>query len=106
MLVRRLKETFAARQTPADRLWAVVLVLSLLVVLIGAIVIESRIYTQGSRELDYGRGAIDCLSVLVDEDRSFGTPPYCRLNEVVVYYPPAVCEEFFPQVAFCGYKWE
>lgn len=43
------------------------------------------------REIGWQRGSIDCLVMLVDDDRGFAMPPYCLRAEVVPWYPVEVC---------------
>ncbi len=97
-------------QDPKDRLWAVVYVLIVLTLLVGLVVV---VYSEAIRdaidqeqELGFQRGSVDCLSVVVDNDRNFDLPPYCRRVEVLVFYPIEVCNTFFPRNADCSSNWE
>lgn len=44
-----------------------------------------------NREIGWQRGSVDCLELIVDDDRTFAMPPYCVRDEVVPWYPPDVC---------------
>lgn len=108
--LRRLFTALKMGQEPKDRLWAVIYVLIALVMLVGALIISHEVETQHtadtSTNMAFERGSVDCLSVIVDSDRTFQLPLYCQRSEVVVYYPPEVCDEFFHGSDLCGRDWE
>lgn len=107
---KRLSHALRAGQEPIDRLWAAIYVLILIVVLVGITTVyyaESNQNYQGTtRVLGFERGSVDCLSVVIDNDRDFDIPPYCRRSEIVVYYPSEVCEAFFAHSDICSKNWE
>lgn len=99
-----------ARQEPAERLWAAVYALILLVVVVA---ITTVTYAQSHRRdlasetvLGFQRGAVNCMLVIVDNDREFQLPDYCERPEVIIYYPPEVCDAHFNRVNTCGEQWE
>lgn len=98
----RLVEASQMGQEPKDRLWAVIIVISFLVLILGGLMVETRVYLSEGRTLGYKRGAVDCLTVAVDNDTTFDLPNYCYDPKLVVHYPQGACEEFFPDVATCG----
>jgi hypothetical protein len=60
---------------------------------------------EKSRQLGFERGSIDCLTLVVDDDRAFDLPSYCHRAEVIIYYPPDVCRAFLPDEGSCGRAW-
>ena len=96
-------------QEPHDRLWAAVYVLIAIALLAGLTTIiyaeNTRNFLEVAQELDYESSAILCMSVVVDNDRNFDIPRYCDNPEVVVHFPPEVCEVYFTEEATCGDKW-
>lgn len=105
----RIENVGKMHQQPKDRLWAAIFALVVLVLLVGGIVIVSSVKTKSflnaSRDFGHQRGAVECLQVVVDNDRDFGLPEYCSNPEVVVHYPPSVCHQFFPDIEACGTEW-
>lgn len=104
--IHRIVEASKGDQDPSDRLWAAVLVLAAIVFILGGFLVETRLYisdtVEVNRQLDYERGSVDCLSVVVDNDRDFDLPPYCGQIGVIIYYPQEVCDSFFPNSSECG----
>lgn len=47
--------------------------------------------TLANRAIGWERGAIDCLGLAVDNDRTFDLPDYCTRPEVLAFYPLEVC---------------
>ena len=105
----RLIEVGRQGQEPKDRLWAAIAVLALIALLSGGITIiyaeTTRNFLDDGRALGFQRGAVDCLQVVIDDDRTFGLPPYCARPEVRAYYPPEVCDEYFDGTSGCGTLW-
>lgn len=83
-------------------MWAVIIVVSILVFLLGGLILETRFYLSEGRTLGYKRGAVDCLTVLVDGDRDFGLPSYCSDTRLVIYYPAPVCNLYYKELTMCG----
>jgi hypothetical protein len=106
----RISEALRMGQEPKDRLWAVIYVLIVIVLLVGAITViyaeSTRNFLETGRSLGFERGAVDCLTIVVDNDRDFALPQYCQRAEVVVYYPPEVCDTYLPDLPVCGEGWE
>jgi hypothetical protein len=86
----RLEKIAAMNQQPKDRLWAAIIVLAIIALLSGGITIvyseTTRNFLDDGRQLGFQRGAVECMQVVVDNDRTFDLPSYCRLEEVVFYY--------------------
>lgn len=106
----RIFESSKNDQEPRDRLWAAIYVLVVLVMVVGSITVvysqATRDYLETNRVLGFERGSVECLSLIIDNDRRLQLPPYCHRSEVVVYYPPEVCDEFFHGSDLCGRDWE
>ncbi len=102
----RLSKLARMGQEPKDRLWAVVIVLALVVFALGGLLVETRLFLSGERGLGYERNAIDCLEIVVDNDRNFSLPAICFHSQVIVHYPPEVCTAFFINSDDCGIRWE
>lgn len=106
----RVFKSLSMGQDPKDRLWAAIYALILLVIVVGMTSFLGNEQTQDtlseSRTQGFERGAVVCLTVVVDDDRAFAPPTYCKRPEVTAYYPPEVCAEFFDQSAACSEKWE
>lgn len=98
----RLVEASQMGQEPKDRMWAVIFVVSILVFALGGIMVETRMYLSEGRSLSFQRGAVDCLTVILDDDRDFDLPNYCRDPSLVVYYPVSSCDKYFPDIPSCG----
>lgn len=109
-LNERLAVALRMGQDPVDRLWSAIYALVVIILLVGGITVvyaeETRHSHSDIRELGFQRGSVDCLSVVVDNDRTFGLPAYCRLDDIVIYYPPEICDSFFPDAESCGDEWE
>jgi hypothetical protein len=105
----RLVNAFEQEQEPKDRLWAAIFVLVGLVLLLGLITVLYHESTQSfqteGRGLGYERGAIECQQNILDDDRVGGLPGYCGKPEVLVFYPPELCDEYFPTSTICGSQW-
>lgn len=100
----RLFEASKMSQEPKDRMWAVIGVVSILVLLLGGLVLETRLFLSEGRTLGFQRGAVDCMTVLVDGDRDFDLPDYCSDTRLVIYYPDSVCDSYYSELAMCGAK--
>ena len=89
--------------------FALPIVLILVALLSGGITViyseTTRNFLDDGRQLGFQRGAVECMQVVVDNDRTFDLPSYCRLEDVVFYYPPEVCDEFFSGHSSCGRLW-
>lgn len=96
-------------QDPEDRLWGAIYVLiaiALLSAVVTAYYAERTIdFHVTDREGGFQRGAIDCLSVVIDNDRDFELPVYCTKPEVFAYFPPEICEVYLRDEDSCGEKW-
>lgn len=107
---RRTSAVLKEKQESENRLWTAVCVLILLVLLVGTAIVTYERSNQRdiATEINLGfqRGAVDCLSVIVDSKRDFQLPPYCRRPEVIVYYPPEVCDEFLRRSDECSREWD
>lgn len=105
----RIQKVAIQDQQPKDRLWGVIFVVAVLVFALGATTVlysESiQNFLTNGRELGYERGAVECLQVVVDDDRDFELSGYCGKQQVIIYYPPTVCDEYFPGREDCGNKW-
>lgn len=109
-LRKRFTEEVKMGQQPTDRLWAAIAVLALIAILSGLVTViyaeTTRNFLEEGRRLGYERGAVECMQVVVDNDRTFDLPNYCRREDVVFYYPPEVCDEYFGgDSADCGRLW-
>lgn len=106
----RLAKVASMHQQPKDRLWAAIAVLIVIALLSGGITAyyaERTIdFHQTDREAGDQRGAVDCLQVVIDDDRNFGLPSYCARPEIILYFPPEVCEVYFEGAASCGDRWQ
>lgn len=104
------RSTFLARfskaarmnQEPRDRMWGIIIVVTILVLALGALLAETRLFLTEGQTLGYQRGAVDCLILITDDDRRFELPDYCHNGNVVIYYPDIVCDEFFSEDERCG----
>lgn len=92
-------------QEPIDRIWGIILALVIVVAASGLLSVSNRLYMHESRRLGYERGAVDCLSVIVYNDRDFFLPDYCQREELIIYYPPQVCKTFFEKRSGCSREW-
>lgn len=99
---KRLSKALRMNQEPKDRIWSVIFAMAILVFILGGIVVESRIYLSREHTLGFERGAAYCLTVVVDNDRDFELPEYCKGPDLVIYYPEDVCSRFFPDSHICG----
>lgn len=55
------------------------------------------------RERTFQTRAVQCESVIIDNDRDFALTSNCTTDEVLAYYPPTICE-YFDNPANCGTK--
>jgi hypothetical protein len=101
-LRQRVSKAAKMNQEPRDRMWGVIIVFGILILALGGIAIEARLFLAEGHTLGYQRGAVDCLSLMVDNDREFKMPDYCLNPNVVVYYPAPVCDQYFDGDARCG----
>lgn len=108
-LYDRIVEATTMGQQPKDRLWAAIAVLIIVASISGLVTVlyseSTRNYLETSREIDFQRGAVDCLTIIVDNDRYFALPTYCSRSEVRAHFPPEVCEQFFARENDCGRYW-
>lgn len=44
------------------------------------------------RERGYRTRAVGCMSLIIDNDRTFDLTPDCTIPEVAAWYPPQVCQ--------------
>jgi hypothetical protein len=106
----RLSKALKMNQQPKDRLWGVIYALIVLVISVGLItVVYSRsIQSSVARETVEGfeRGSVYCMTIIGNPDRTFRLPSYCNKPEVIVHYPPEVCEELFQRFDLCSRDWE
>lgn len=104
-----LSERFKRGQEPTDRLWAAIFALVVLILLVGGLTViyaeAARTYMEADRKIDYERGSVICMTVVLDNDRTFGLPPFCRRQEVIEFFQPEVCKEFFADNRVCGDRW-
>lgn len=108
----RLSRVAKNHQEPKDRLWSTVIILMFITLLVGAISVFSWRASETGNQLvkagqtiGFQRGAVDCLTTVIDNDRTFEIPDYCRRGEVIQWYPPEVCIKFFSTNSVCGVKW-
>lgn len=110
----RISERLKADQEPRDRLWGAIIVLAVIAIIVGCIAFEAYQSSEAgnkalsdAQSVGFQRGAVDCLTVVVDNDRTFDIPDYCRRVEVIQWYPPQVCAAYFADAAYgtCGGKW-
>lgn len=115
-ITERLVDAAKMGQEPKDRLWAAISVLVVIVLLVGAVTIyyaaetvsatdRNYEFLRDSRELGYERGTVDCLIAIAVDVRTFERSSYCAKPEVILYYPPEVCAEYFMHDATCGDEW-
>lgn len=102
----RLRSVLRMNQEPEDRLWSIVIVLAVLVLGLGFLLVDIRLYLAEGRQLSYERTATDCLEIIIDDDRDFDFPNNCYGPQVVVHYPPEVCAGYFVDYPTCGAEWE
>ena len=101
-LRKRLVKASLMGQEPTDRIWTVIFAISSLVFIIGGLVVESRFFLSRADSWGFKRGAVDCLILVVDDDRDFGLPDYCHHDNLVIYYPSGICDQFFADDRRCG----
>lgn len=105
----RLVEASKMGQEPKDRLWAAIVALVLIVFVVGGVSIAyaegTKTYLREEHDLAFQRGSVDCLQVVIDDDRNFGLPGYCGRHEVLIHFPPEVCDTYFPEEVDCGSRW-
>ena len=103
-------KSFRSGQDPNERLWAAIYALIILIVVVGVTTVAYARSTQRDIEenidLGWHRGTVNCLLVIVDNDRKFQLPDYCEQTEIIVHYPPEICTAYFQRSAECGEKWE
>jgi len=63
---------------------------------------DIKLNIEQNRERAFINRALGCLTLVIDNDRTFPLPPTCIEPEVSKYYPTQVCNEF--QLLACGPK--
>lgn len=109
---QRLANVVKGHQEPKDRIWSAIIVLTFIAIGVGFISFvswrsseEGNSLTREGQQIGFQRGAVDCLTTVIDNDRNFDIPDYCRRTEVILWYPPEVCLLFFNNEQACGKKW-
>lgn len=109
----RLSDVAKMDQQPKDRLWGALAALAIMILVLGGIMMVSftglQNYLKDGRELADQRGAVNCIQTFIDNEWTelgYGLPDYCRLPQVFVHYPPALCERALPLERRCGTEWD
>lgn len=56
------------------------------------------------RERSYAQRSVNCTNTILDNDRDFELTATCTDPHIAAYYPPTVCQRYFPSMAECGTK--